>query len=347
VNPEQTERLIRHELSRRRALSRRAFVRGAFAVTAGGAALYTIGCGSGDDDPAPAASATTSGGAETPSGMSTPGGGAELRPVLLTSEFVAGENNRFAVGLLQGARFVKDAAVHARFFKIGDDGQTGEFRGEGDLRFVELNVEGAHAHDSSTGEAFSDDQVSFYVANTPFDAAGAWGVELAVTPEGDASPVSVQVPFEVLSEPKSPALGSVPPASENDTAATNPNGESLCSRDPACPLHDKVIADVLGKGRPLVVQFSTPAFCESRFCGPVLEVLLNQMPEYREKVDFIHIEVWQDFQLRKYREANLEWNLPTEPYTFLMNGEGEVVGKIEAVFTEEELKNALDQLAAL
>jgi hypothetical protein len=265
----------------------------------------------------------------------------------LTSEFVAGENNRFAVGLLQGAKLVKDAGVHARFFKIGEDGETGEFRGEGDLRFVELNVEGAHAHDSSTGEAFSDDQVSFYVANTPFDAAGAWGVELAVTPQGGASPVSVQVPFDVLSESKSPALGSVPPASQNDTAATNPNSESLCSRDPVCPLHDKVIADVLGKGRPLVVQFSTPAFCESRFCGPVLEVLLTQMPDYQDKVDFIHIEVWQDFQLKKYREANIEWNLPTEPYTFLMNGDGEVVGKIEAVFTEEELKNALDQLAAL
>jgi hypothetical protein len=338
VTPERTERLIR------RALSRRAFVRSAFVTTAGAAALYALGCGSDDGDETTAPSSTAAG--QTPQAMST-AGGSELRPALLTSEFVAGENNRFAVGLLQGARLVKDAAVHARFYKIGDDGQTGEFRGEGDLRFVELNVEGAHAHDSSTGDAFSDDQVSFYVANTPFDDAGRWGVELAVTPEGDDAPVSVQVPFEVLSAPKSPALGTVPPASQNDTTTTNPNSESLCSRDPICPLHDKVIADVLGKGRPLVVQFSTPAFCESRFCGPVLEVLLSQMPEYQDKMDFIHIEVWQDFQLKKYREANLEWNLPTEPYTFLMNGEGEVVGKIEAVFTEEELANALGQLAAL
>ncbi|MEX2226825.1 MAG: hypothetical protein WEB52_10300 [Dehalococcoidia bacterium] len=338
MNPEHTERLIR------RALSRRAFVRGAFAATAGGAALYAIGCGGGDDDPSPTA---TSASERSPSPMTTPGGEGDIRPVLLTSEFVAAQNNRFAVGLLQDARLVKDAAVHARFFKIGADGQTGEFRGEGDLRFVELNVEGAHAHDSTTGEQLSGDEVSFYVANTPFDDAGAWGVELAVAPEGGAPPVTVQVPFEVLAEPKSPAVGSVPPASQNDTGATNPNSESLCSRDPICPLHDKVIADVLGKGRPLVVQFSTPAFCESRFCGPVLEVLLDQMPAHQDRVDFIHIEVWKDFQLKTYREAGVEWNLPTEPYTFLMNGEGAVVGKIEAVFTEEELTNALDQLAAL
>jgi hypothetical protein len=330
--------LSRHETDRliRRAMDRRAFVRGAFAATAGGAALYTLGCGASDDGSDPTS---------TPAPM-TPQAGSALRPVLLTAEFVAGQDNRFAVGLLQDTKLVKDAGVHARFFKIGEDGSTGMLRGEGDLAFVELNVEGAHAHDSSTGDAVSEDEVSFYVANTPFDEPGPWGVELAVTPV-DAEPVSVQVPFEVLTESQSPALGTVPPASQNDTTATNPDESSLCSRDAICPLHDKVIADVLGKGRPLVVQFSTPAFCTSRFCGPVLEVLLNEVPAYQDRMDFIHIEVWQDFQLQRYREANLEWNLPTEPYTFIMDGAGRVAGKIEAVFTEEELRQALERAVAL
>jgi hypothetical protein len=269
-----------------------------------------------------------------------------MRPVLLTSEFVVNQQNRFAVGLLEGSKLVKDADVHVRFFKLGEDGQTGTFRGEGDLAFVELNVEGAHAHDESSGEMASSDEVSFYVANTPFEEAGKWAVEVGVTPQS-GEPVTIQAGFEVLAESKSPGLGTVPPASQNDTAATNPNTSSLCSRSEICGLHDLVIADVLGKGRRLVVQFSTPAFCESRFCGPVLEVLLSQVPAYREKMDFIHIEVWEDFQLKKYREANLEWKLPTEPYTFLMNGQGEVAGKIEAVFTEEELKSALDQLVVI
>ena len=341
MNPADTERLIR------RALGRRAFLRGALAASAGGAALYAVGCGSGDDDGSSPTSGSTV--AVTPPPIGTPGntpGPNDIKPVLLTSEFVAGESSRFAVGLLQGGRLVKDAAVHARFFQLGDDGTTGQLRGEGDLAFVELNVEGAHAHDETGGEAASDDAVSFYVANTPFDNAGKWGVELAVTPQ-DAAPVAVQVPITVLTESTSPGLGTVPPASHNDTLATNANTESLCSRDPICPLHDKVIADYLGKGRPLVVQFSTPAYCETRFCGPVLEVLLTQVPAYQDKMDFIHIEVWQDFQLKKYRDANLEWKLPTEPYTFLMDGAGVVRGKIEAIFTEEELKQALDKLAAL
>jgi hypothetical protein len=310
------------------------------ASAAGGA--YAIACGGGDDGASPTA---PTGGEPTAAGTNGAGGG--ITPAILTSEFVAGQDNRFAVGLLDAEnRLVKDADVHARFFTIGADGSTGTLRGESDMNYVELNVDGAHVHDSSSGAEAEVDSVAFYVLNTPFDVAGRWGVEISVTPQsGQAS--TIQAPFEVLTAPNTPALGVVPPASANDTAATNTNAASLCSRDPLCPLHDKVIADVLGKGRPLVVQFSTPAFCATRFCGPVLEVLLAQEPAYRDRIDFVHIEVWQDFQLQQYRPAMAEWNLKTEPFTFFMASDGRVVGKLEAIFSEEELKSALDQLVSL
>jgi hypothetical protein len=330
--------LFRDDLRSARPIGRRAFLRSAAAATAGGAALYAIACGGGGDDGdgAPTATAVSD----------TPSSGA-IQPVLLTSEFVANQDNRFAVGLLSDGKLVRGADVGVRFFTIGADGQTGTFRGEGTMSFVELNQEGAHAHDESSDAVASEDSVSFYVLNTPFDVAGRWGVELNVAPAEGGEPVQVQVPFEVLEASKSPALLTMPPASENDTTATNSNNESLCTRNPICDLHDKVIADVLGKGRPLVVQFSTPAYCETRFCGPVLEVLLAQVPEYRDRVDFVHIEVWQDFQLQQQRLAVTEWNLPTEPYTFFMAADGTVVGKLEAVFTDEELSSALRQLVEL
>lgn len=321
-------------------LGRRAFLRSAIAVPAAAAAIYAAGCGGGDDGDTPPEETPA-----TPPSTNTAADG-DIRPVMLTSEFVSGRQNRFVVGLLQGGDLLKDADVHVRFFTVGADGSTGTLRGEGDLQFVELNVAGAHEHDSSAGDVASDDSTAFYVGYAPFDIPGRWGVEMNVTPPGGGT-TKAQVPFEVLAESKSPPLGSVPPASRNDTAATNPNTESLCSRDPICPLHDKVIADVLGKGRPLVVQFSTPAFCETRFCGPVLEVLLERVPEYEDRVDFVHIEVWEDFQAKRYRRAAVEWNLPTEPYTFFMDGEGKVVGKLESIFSEEELENALNQLVDL
>ncbi|MHB8376563.1 MAG: TlpA family protein disulfide reductase [Dehalococcoidia bacterium] len=323
-------------------LDRRQFLRATLAATAGGAVLYAVGCGSSGSQGAATATGAAGG---TPASTANPAG---ITPSLLTTEFVAHQDNRFAVGLLNGqGQLVKDAKVHLRFFTIGADGKTGAFRGEGDATYQELNMPGAHAHDKSAGAAVTDDTVSFYEVNTPFDQAGKWGVEITATPNDGSKPSQVRVPFEVLATLQSPGLGTVPPASHNDTFATNLDKASLCSRVPPCTLHDKVIADVLGKGRPLVVQFSTPAFCQTRFCGPVLEVLLSQVPQYRDRVGFVHIEVWQDFQLQKYRPAVQEWRLPGEPYTFFMGKDGKVVGRLEAIFTGQELTKALEGLVAL
>ena len=319
-------------LLRARAIDRRRFLRGASALGAGAAAIYAVGCGSGDDDDGDADSPT----ATAASSDGTPSG--DIRPVLITSEFVAAQDNRFAVGLLRGGDLVKGASVHARFFTIGEDGTTGTLRGESDMTSNVLTP--------PEGSADSE-EIHFYTLNTQFDVPGRWGVELTVAPDDGSAETSAQVPLQVLTESVTPAIGAVPPASQNDTTATNSNTESLCTRSPACELHDLVIADVLGKGRPLVVQFSTPAYCETRFCGPVLDVLLEQVPPYRDRIDFVHIEIWQDFQLQQQRQAVREWNLPTEPYTFFMAGDGRVTGKLEAVFTAEELGDALSQLAAL
>jgi hypothetical protein len=324
-----------------RPLDRRAFLQRAMLLTAGGAAVYAVGCGGGDDDGGSGPTSTPGQGGATPSGTAGP---REIRPALLTSEFLAGAENRFSVGLLDGqGGFVKDATVNLRFAKIGADGVTGTERFQRTPEGVELNVEGAHTHDNSSGEAADVDSVAFFVTDAPFDEAGRWGVVIQVS-DGSGSYPAVNVPFDVLSQPKAAAPGQRAFASHNDTAATNPDTETLCSRDPICGLHDKVIAEELQAGRLMVVQFSTPAFCQTRFCGPVLEVLLNEVPEYKERIDFVHIEVWQDFQTQQARPAMREWNLESEPWTFFVGADGLIKSRLEAIFSEEELRNHPDAL---
>ena len=114
--------------------------------------------------------------------------------------------------------------------------------------------------------------------------------------------------------------------------------------EPNPALYELSIADALANDKPTLVLFATPSFCQTRFCGPVLEVLLQQVPAYQDRVDFIHIEVWQDFQTRKARPAVGEWHLPTEPYTFFMRPDGTVAGRLEAIFTTEELVQKLEDL---
>ncbi|MEX2245063.1 MAG: hypothetical protein WEC75_00070 [Dehalococcoidia bacterium] len=309
-----------------RPTGRRSFLRGVLSSAAGGAAVYAFGCDGG------------SGGGEARR---------EFTTRLLTQEYTVGQVSRVAVGVLdEDLNLLRDARIHARFFTIQADGRTGTLRGEGEMTFTELNLADIHAHDASSEEDALKESVSFYVATTIFDVPGAWGMELTTAPSDLSDQQTLRVAFNVLDQSRSPAIDSIPPASQTDTVATNPNASSLCSRDPICELHDRSIADLLGKGRPLVVQFSTPAFCETRFCGPVLEVLLSKVPEYRDRIDFLHIEVWQDFQLQKYRPAVQEWDLPGEPYTFFMDGQGRVAGKLEAVFSEEELVAQLERVLA-
>lgn len=323
-----------------RRLDRRTFLRGTLAASGAGAALWAVGCG-GDDD-----SDRTPGATGTPAPASTMSSATQaagaITPVMLTSEYVINQKNRFLVGLLnEDNEFLRDATVGLKFYVVNEGGQSGKLRGEGQATYVELAIpESASAAGEQLGET-----IGFYSAIAPFDIAGEWAVEITATPPGSSSPTTIQAPFQVFEQFRVPALGTVPPASANDTAATNPNAASLCSRDPVCPLHDKVIAEYLGKGRPLVVQFSTPSFCETRFCGPVLDVVLDEVPAYQDRIDFVHIEVWQDFQLRQYRAATQEWALPTEPITFFMTADGKVQSFLEAIFTVDELRAALDGIA--
>jgi hypothetical protein len=327
--------MLRPVATDRALLDRRSFLRAA-AFFSGGA--LAAACSSGGDDSNDATPA--------PASTLTPGiGVTSVQPVLLAKEFVAGRESRFVLGLLDAENdFLREADVKLRFFRIGADGRTGEFAFEAPARYLEMDVEGAHTHDGSSGELVTEERVPFYVVDAPFDQAGRWGAEVASTLPGEAASKS-QVKFDVLAAPQTPPDGAAPPASQNDTAATNPDTESLCSRDPICDLHDVVIADALGK-RPMVVQFSTPAFCETRFCGPVLEALLTQVPAYRDRIDFVHIEVFQDFQLQRYRPAVQEWGLTGEPYTFFVGADGLVRSRFEAIFTIDELKAELDGLLA-
>ena len=306
-----------------RPLGRRALLRGVLAASTAGIGAYAFGCG-GKRRAAPALLPIT--------------------PGLLTQEFVIGQDSRFTLGVLDRiGKPMKDAAVHVRFVTIQDDGVTGSLRGEVDMHPVELKGAGVEA---PTGSAGAGAGVPFYLTRAPFDVARTWGAEVIVAPKDGTEPSSTRLLFEVLPGTLSPAIGSAPPASRNETAATAADGGRLCSRDPACPLHDQVIADILGKGRPLVVQFSTPRHCAGPFCGPVLEALLNRHAAYRDRVDFVHIEVWRDFASRTYRETVTEWKVPSEPYTFFIGRDGKVLSRLEAVFADEELDASLEQLVA-
>ena len=110
-------------------------------------------------------------------------------------------------------------------------------------------------------------------------------------------------------------------------------------------MHGDDLADVLGK-KPVVLLFATPALCQSRVCGPVVDVAEQVKAEYGDEVAFIHQEIYVDNvpgpeNLRPQVKA---YGLFTEPWLFVIDEHGKVATRIEGAFSVAELESALEPL---
>ena len=103
-------------------------------------------------------------------------------------------------------------------------------------------------------------------------------------------------------------------------------------------------ADVLGK-KPVVLLFATPALCQSRTCGPVVDIAEQVRAQHGRGVTFIQQEIYQDNDPGKpFRPQVLKWRLPTEPWAFVIDREGKVAARFEGVFSVGELARAGEQI---
>lgn len=105
-------------------------------------------------------------------------------------------------------------------------------------------------------------------------------------------------------------------------------------------LHELSLDEALKNGRPTAVVFSTPVYCVSRFCGPITDTVQRYQEELGNKVNFVHVEVWRDFEGQVLNKGAAEWLLHDEslqePWVFLIDRNGEVVGRWDNVFAEED-----------
>ena len=114
-------------------------------------------------------------------------------------------------------------------------------------------------------------------------------------------------------------------------------------------LHERTIAEVLKRGRPALVQFATPAFCQSNFCGPTVEAQEELAREYGDVAEFIHVEIWRDFQESVVNQAAADWLLRddnlTEPWLYLIDADGVIVERWGPLFDLDDVRATLDELA--
>jgi hypothetical protein len=113
---------------------------------------------------------------------------------------------------------------------------------------------------------------------------------------------------------------------------------------PAADMLKDDFADVVGR-KPVVLLFATPALCQSRTCGPVVDIAEQVRAQNGRGVTFIQQEIYQDNDPGKpVRPQVARWRLATEPWAFVIDRHGRIASRFEGVFSVGELARAVQQV---
>ncbi len=310
------------------------------ACTGGGGAN---GATSPAPDPSGAANACAPGGSSGSAsypgwpGGGAPVGGADLIPEVVSTELTVGPD-RFLMTIIDS----KNNLVAASNVGV-------------DLRFFELARDPASPVAAATATFMdSGNGLGLYRASVTFPCSGDWGAEV-VTHRASGDTTS-RVAFPVQAQSTTPAIGAPAPHADTPTA-TSATGIAAISTDPNPDpdFYRMTITQAVTAGKPALIIFATPAFCRTAVCGPTLGIVKSVAAGFKGPVNFVHVEPYLMEQgtggLQPILDegGNLQpvqsvdtYGLQTEPYTFVVDAQGRIAAKFEAMVGRDELTAALD-----
>ena len=306
-------------------------------------AIAAPGCGDSDDDngdeaaPPPAKAEDF----PDPSGKTI----AELReelgpgPVLAPSVFeLEPGRNRIGFGIFDRAR--KQVITNKAALYVAPAG-GGKVSGPFPARYESLEVK--PQFQSEGVKADPDSATSVYVAEVRFPKPGAYEVLAAVGLDDNlTAATSAAGALRVVKDAAVPEPGE-PAVSVHTPTAADVGGDvaQIDTRVPPSTMHDADLADVLGT-KPVVLLFATPALCQSRVCGPVVDIAEQVKAGYDGDAEFIHMEIFNDNEFDKgLRPQVAAWQLQTEPWLFTIDREGKVAARLEGAYSARELEAAI------
>ncbi|CAN5332403.1 hypothetical protein BH20ACT8_BH20ACT8_16920 [soil metagenome] len=190
--------------------------------------------------------------------------------------------------------------------------------------------------DTETGEVVSGP----FPATFHDDLGEGFGLYVARVDLPEPGPVAIVAETahgvgEQVLNAVAPADSPVPaPGDEAITTATPTTEEDLgvarvCTQDPPCGMHEVSLEDALAQGRPVVLLFATPAYCQTIVCGPAVATV----DEVRRDGDwgdaaFIHAEIYTD-EGSTLAPFVLDWELPSEPWLFGIGADGRITARID------------------
>ncbi len=183
-----------------------------------------------------------------------------------------------------------------------------------------------------------------YSTDVDFPADGEWRIAALVKQGGETT--ATLLPSAVVGAyEKVPQVGQKAPLIHTPTPAdVGGDLSKITTRIPPDTQNKVDYADVIGK-EPIVLLFATPQFCESRVCGPVVDVAEQVKQIYGDKAAFIHMEIYQDNDPSKpVRPQVSAFHLPNEPWLFAIGRDGRIKADIQGAFGVEELTRVVKGL---
>ena len=309
--------------------------------------LVAAACGGDDDDDGDSAAAELDFSAEAIGRAFDP----DVQPVIVGSPPGVGPN-RLTIELFDaGGALIQDAEGSVRVYRV-DGADTGTLVDEHPLRRASIQSETEHEHGDGSTHLHEDPVATVYYANVDFDASGDWGIALSVEIAGESWD-ALRAAFVVLERTAEPNIGEPLPASTNLTLRDVDDVSAInSSPEPIPALNELTVAEALATGKPVLVVIATPAFCQTRFCGPIMEQVVHPLyGEFGDNVQFVHVE---PFLLDEARDNGrlvavpmlAEWGLQSEPWIFVADRDGLVAAKFEGIASIEEVRETLLRVVA-
>lgn len=314
----------------------------------GAVALAFSGCGGGDASAPSTPEPSAASGAE-PEGFPKAGGmsfqdfqskyPAQLSLGVGASVLRQGENRVPFVVLDKGARPITNAPV--ALYTVKSDGS--DVRGPFPADERSFGIDEQFASRQTAAEPAG--ARSFYAARVPFKGKPPIGVFALVRMDGRlvaAAPSPLGVRGSQGGSP--PDVGdraiSVHTQTVDDVADVS---ELTTRKPPDVDLLQADLAEVLGR-KPVVLMFATPALCQSRVCGPVVDVAEQVRSEVGARVAFIHQEIYRDNDVSQGLRPQLAaWRLASEPWTFVIDRDGTIAERFEGAISVAELRAAVER----
>ena len=293
------------------------------------------------------------GGGKKPSADKDPNG---VSAETASFDLAAGPPSRYLIGLFTNdQRGVSFGTIQLQFCFLGATKASGPCQLSAPVTATFLPTPGTQIPPDKT----APDVISpsgpkgVYEAEAGFDKAGFWQTHVVANVAGKAR--TADTSFQVLERHAIPAPGDAAIPSDNPTSTTpGVNPASVDSRAgaggliPDPELHQTTIAAAVAAHRPVLVVFSTPVYCISRFCGPITDMVDELAKTYADRASFVHVEIWKDYQQQTANKAATDWlyrnDSLNEPWVFLVGADGKIAARWDNVVTKAEVEPELQKL---